>query len=185
MEALTNLYSLVHSNIQKDMDDCIEYNGVLWHSDWFCVTYTLDNYYFTRILKFNKEAVFNRDAKSNTCVLYQGSLGMGVGYTIMFDLNAKMYLFKEKEDAKDKPNYTYATTDWIKLCEYLDGLFNHGKEHIVNANIVKEHIWPNTWMKGYVFLMQHCATMIKGILPARILVFMQNNLRKTAKKIKC
>ena len=79
----------------------------------------------------------------------------------------------------------FATNILLMIVIFPRFLYFPNKAYLTKkwTNIIKVQTY--TWMKGYVFLMQHCATMIKGILPARILVFMQNNLRKTAKKIKC
>lgn len=61
MEALQKLYSLVHPNIQKDIDYYIRHNGrISEHNYEFCDKHTFNDCYFSKIFVFSKQSVFNK-----------------------------------------------------------------------------------------------------------------------------
>lgn len=140
MEALQKLYSLVHPNIQNDIDYYIRHNGrISEHNYEFCDKHTFNDCYFSKIFVFSKQSVFNKkmdeyNKSPNIRTLYHGGMGMGVYHHIWFNIDTKMYSVNEGSDGQE---YTICTTtNWTELCEKLDLFFQKDKKWIAQSKHV-------------------------------------------------
>lgn len=129
--AISEIYPLVHPEIQKDIDKYIK-NDMIRFKDVFC------NRIYYRHLVFNYLLRYSRSS-DRKYILYTGGLGMGHFINICYTINNHSYSI-ELCDILDNGIIYYESNDWLSIKDKVDKYF----ESIMREDSVLKLVVPLT-----------------------------------------